>query len=323
VPSREPAPEIAEEVTGRELDKEVREELRTLTADNADTVAKHLVMAARLIDDDPELAYAHAKAAQRTAARVPSVREACGLAAYAAGKYSEALAELRAARRMSGSNINLPVMADCERGLGRPERALALASGKDVASLDREGRLEMRIVAAGARRDLGQLDAAVLTLQIPDLNDTRVHPWTPRLRFAYADALAAVGRTDEALDWFRRAADADPEGHTDADLRLAELEGLHFVDAEDDEGGVTAVAEETEEGEDATTAVDDAPVPAAQDQGAPVEVAPAGDAPAAVRPAVEQLTFDEPGDDPLAPTGSPAVAPAYGGELFQEPRTES
>jgi tetratricopeptide (TPR) repeat protein len=181
-------------------------------------------MTGYLIDDDPDTAYEHAKAARRTAARVASVREACGLAAYAAGHYAEALTELRTARRMSGLQTHLPVMADCERGLGRPERALALASSADVAALDPEGRLEMRIVASGARRDLGQFDAAVLTLQVRELDAPDVHPWTPRLRYAYADALLSAGRTDEAIDWFRRAADADPEGATDAEERLDELE---------------------------------------------------------------------------------------------------
>ena len=129
-PDRKPRavePPLPEDVTGRELDRSVRDELSSLARINADIVARHLVMAGRLVDEDPELAYEHARAAQARAGRVGAVREAAGLAAYATGRFAEALSELRAARRITGDDTLLPVLADCERGLGRPERALALA----------------------------------------------------------------------------------------------------------------------------------------------------------------------------------------------------
>ena len=126
-------------------------------------------------------------------------------------------------------------MADCERGLGRPERALALAGTPEAARLDAAGRIEMRIVASGARRDLGQLDAAVVTLQVPELKSPKLQPWTGRLRYAYADALLAAGREDEARDWFSRAVDADPDGLTDATERLEELDGTVYIDLLPDE----------------------------------------------------------------------------------------
>ena len=106
------------------------------------------------------------------------------MAAYAAGEFSSALTELRAAARISGSPDYLPMMADCERGLGRPERALALATSAESGRLDREGKVELLIVAAGARRDLGQADAAVLTLQVPALRARGAAPWLARLRYA-------------------------------------------------------------------------------------------------------------------------------------------
>ncbi len=92
-------------------------------------------MAAQLLDEDPELAYAHAQAAQRRAGRVGLVREALGIAAYQVGHYEEALRELRTARRLTGSSEHLAVMADCERGLGRPERALDLAASDEAKTL--------------------------------------------------------------------------------------------------------------------------------------------------------------------------------------------
>ncbi|MCA1224146.1 tetratricopeptide repeat protein [Streptomyces sp. 8L] len=209
----------------------MRQELMSLPKTLADDVARNLVMVAQLIDEDPEQAYAYSRIALRLASRVAAVREAAGFAAYATQKYAEALAEFRAARRMTG-NVDLwPVMADCERGLGRPERALAMAGESEVQKLDKAGQVEMRLVAAGARRDMGQLDAAIVTLQSPELASHAVHPWTARLRYAYADALLAAGREGEAREWFARANESDKDGATDASDRLAELDGIEFVDA--------------------------------------------------------------------------------------------
>ncbi|MFF7248205.1 hypothetical protein ACFZBU_30340 [Embleya sp. NPDC008237] len=231
---------IPEDVQAEELGAEARQELRGLPKTLADEVARNLVMIGRTVDEDPELAYKYAKVALRLASRVAAVREAAGIAAYMAGAYAEALSELRAARRMTGSSEHWAVMADCERGLGRPERALQMAGADEVKELDKAAQIELRIVAAGARRDLDQLDAAVVTLQVPELNSASTNPWVARLRFAYADALAAVGRDDEARDWFGRAAEADTTGETGAAERVAELDGLDFTDAldpdaEDDE----------------------------------------------------------------------------------------
>ncbi len=206
-------------------------------------------MAGRLAEDEPEQAYKHARAARRLASRVGIVREAAGIAAYHSGEWAEALAELRAARRLgAGDDSYLPVMADCERGLGRPERALDLVRSPEAEKLDPMGRVELRIVESGVRRDMGQYDAAVVTLQIPELRDRRLRPWSMRLFYAYADALVAAGREGEAADWFARAAAADRDGETDAAERYAEIEGLDIVDTEDEEG-----AEEAEGTEPAAT----------------------------------------------------------------------
>ncbi|MGG8406581.1 hypothetical protein ACM614_08100 [Streptomyces sp. 12297] len=211
----------------------MRQELLSLPKGLAEEVSKNLVMVARLIDDEPEEAYAYARIALRLASRVAAVREAAGFAAYATQKYSEALAEFRASKRMTGSVELWPVMADCERGLGRPERALAMAGEPEVQKLDKAGQVEMRLVAAGARRDMGQLDAAIVTLQSPELASSAVQPWTARLRYAYADALLAAEREDEAREWFAKTVEADKDGATDAADRLAALDGVEFVDAMD------------------------------------------------------------------------------------------
>ncbi|MEU6272274.1 hypothetical protein ABZ871_07600 [Streptomyces populi] len=241
----------------------MRQELQSLPKGLAEDVSRNLVMVARLIDEDPEGAYAYSRIALRLASRVAAVREAAGFAAYANQKFSEALAEFRAARRMTGSVELWPVMADCERGLGRPEKALEMAGAPEVQKLDKASQVEMRLVAAGARRDMDQLDAAIVTLQSPELASNSVQPWTARLRYAYADALLAAGRDGEAREWFAKTVESDKDGSTDASDRLAEMDGVEFVDAlvEDDEAGsedtAAAVAETGIHAEDEHQDADD------------------------------------------------------------------
>ncbi|WP_430868739.1 tetratricopeptide repeat protein [Demequina aurantiaca] len=158
------APEIPDEVTFDLLDKPARARLRTLSKDNAEDVARHLIMAGRLIDIDPERAYQHAQVAVARGGRVDIVREAAALTAYASGHYADALREFRTVRRLNGSSEHLPLMADCERGLGRPERAIALAQEPEAKTLDPDTTIELQIVIAGARTDMGNLEAALLTL---------------------------------------------------------------------------------------------------------------------------------------------------------------
>ena len=208
-------PDIPDDVTGEELDKSVRAELLSLSAENAKVVARHMVCVNLYMDIDPELSHKHAVAAAHHAGRLAVVRETAGYAAYRAGHYEIALKELRASHRISGDVSMWPVMADCERGLGNPLKALNLAGSNEVKRLAKPEEIEMRIVASGARRDLGEADAAVVTLQCKELNNS-VEPWALRLRYAYADALDAAGRKEEARDWFGKCAEVDPEEETDA-----------------------------------------------------------------------------------------------------------
>lgn len=221
--ARQNEPSLPEDVQPDELDPSVRQDLKSLSKDNADQVARHMIMAATLMADDPKLALRHARAAKDRAGRVGVVRETNGVAAYHAGEWKEALAELRAARRISGGAGLLAVMADCERGLGRPEKAIELGRSDEVRLLDDESRTELAIVVAGARRDMGDLDAAIIELEAQDLDPSRKDFEGARLFYAYADALAAAGRTDEAREWFNRSADLDPDGLLDAGDRAAEL----------------------------------------------------------------------------------------------------
>lgn len=234
-PTREPASRSAEQaqydgppldpsITGKELDRAILQQLKGLPEKLAARVARHLAAAGQLLESDPKTAYEHTLAARARAARIAVVREACGEAAYHAGEYAQALSELRAARRMNNNNDFLPVMADCERALGRPEKALDLARSPAVADLPDPIKAEMTIVEAGARRDLGQLDAALRTLESAPLRSRSRGEWVARLRYTYADTLLATGRTGEALEWFHRTVAVDGNQVTDAADRARDLE---------------------------------------------------------------------------------------------------
>lgn len=272
---------LPEDVDPRELDPESRRQLTSLVKETADLVARHLIMAGRLLEDDPEQALAHARAARALGGRVGVVREANGLVAYAAGEWSEALSELRTARRITGEPDHLPVMADCERALGRPDRALAVAEDPQVARLAPAARVEMMIVVSGARRDMGQPEAAAVALNVSALEGP-VRPWTARLRYAYADALLECGREDEARSWFARAAEVDELGETDADDRVLELDGVVFEDHEaaDEDSEEEASEDRTDAAVDSRTApskaVDESTTAASSQVSGDVDDDPAG-----------------------------------------------
>ena len=227
-PGRRPSrPPLPDEIGDVELDPSIRAELRSLGKPLADEIAAHLLAAGLLIDDNPAAALAHARYARSRAGRIGAVREAAGVAAYAAGEYAEALAELRAARRMSGDPSVLALIADSERALGRPERALRAAEDPALPRLERDEQIEVFLVVAGARRDLGQLDAALAMLQragaTADPAPGQSTASTARLYYAYADLLAAIGRSAEAKSWFERADAVDDVGATDAARRAREI----------------------------------------------------------------------------------------------------
>jgi tetratricopeptide (TPR) repeat protein len=248
-------------------------------------------MAGRLIDDEPELAFQHALAASRRGGRLAAVREAVGLTAYAAGHYGEALREFRTYRRISGSNVHLPVMADCERGLGRPDRALDVVRSEEAQDLDAPGKVELAIVAAGARADLGQLDAAVAELEIAQLDINRAFSYSPRLFRAYADALAAVGRTSEAEKWQKQAVvaenalglgvDEEPDiidlGWDEEEEAREEAERRRLLDRASSASGAAATAPAASEASAETTEASTTDASTTDAAGTEAVAAPAGE----------------------------------------------
>lgn len=222
-PQEPQGPRIPRDVEASQLAPEVRRELTTLSKTTADTIARHLVAAGNLLDEDPAAALEHAQAARTRSGRIAAIREAVGIAAYYCGDWTQALAELRAARRMGSRSQLLPMIADCERGVGRPEKAIELSRSPEAADLTGSDADEMRIVVAGARADLGQLEQALAALGSPPPDPAATGATAARLDYAYADILLALGRNEEALQWFLHAAAADIEGVTDAEDRISEL----------------------------------------------------------------------------------------------------
>ena len=196
-------------------------------------------------------------------------------------------------------------MADIERALGRPERAIDLARGPESRELGRAEAIELAIVAAGARRDLGEVDAAVVGLQLPELDPANREPWSARLFYAYADNLAAAGRVPEAVQWFVHAADADDVGETDAAARLAELTGEPLPDDDVEFGEEDTAAGERPADADAgeQEPEDDDPADDAVVEQAPVGETPAGDD-AEIEPVSESTEPSAP-TEITEPTASP------------------
>jgi tetratricopeptide (TPR) repeat protein len=207
-----------------------------LSKDNADGTARHLVAAGLQMEaDDLDAALEHALAASRRAGRVAGVRETLGVVYYRRGEWAKALGEFRTARRISGLSHLLPMMADTERGLGRPERALQMAATPEAKRLSPAEQIEMAIVVSGARTDMGQTAAAVQHLRDLAGAGSGREPWAARLRYAYAAALDADGRNEEAQAWYERAAEVDLEGETDVLELLGVEEDPQVIDLTPDE----------------------------------------------------------------------------------------
>jgi hypothetical protein len=210
-PNRAKSPVIPPEIQAEELPLAVRVQLKTLTEENAERVARHLAMVGLLIDDDPELAHRHAMAAVARAGRIGLVHEFAGVTAYNIGDFSLALRELLTHRRISGSNDQIALIADSERGMGRPEKALELGRSIDRAKLQPQQRVDLAIAMSGARLDMGEAHLALAELEIPELNPSKVFEYTVPLFRAYAECLRELSRDPEAKKWDDLAARADKQ----------------------------------------------------------------------------------------------------------------
>ncbi|WP_231938893.1 hypothetical protein [Brevibacterium sandarakinum] len=237
-------------------------------------MAKHLVSAGGFLDVDPERAYEHAKAAMARAGRVGLVREALGIAAYHVEKYDEAVRELRTHRRISGSNDNIALIADAERGRDKPRKALELFELAGELELDNDARTELVIVAAGAKSDLGDLKGARSLIEAEDFTQ-KPSGALVRLMAAYSEVLRLHGETemaDKYEELSRRTAkatgtlfgDEEPDPNLGVEIEtVEEIPDEELIEPEDqavdEEQSVGEAVDESDEAStDASTAADSA-----------------------------------------------------------------
>ncbi|MDR1799696.1 MAG: hypothetical protein LBR19_07450 [Bifidobacteriaceae bacterium] len=160
----EEAPPLPDHVVPEDLPEPIRDQLAGLGKENERLVARHLVMVLETLEEAPEVAYLHARAAADRAARVTVVREYAALASYYSGRWTEAVREIRTFQRLSGTKAYPQLLADALRGVGKPLEAIELIQKTNLTDLDESDRLELTLVQAGARADLGEFDAALALL---------------------------------------------------------------------------------------------------------------------------------------------------------------
>ncbi|WP_152031073.1 hypothetical protein [Agromyces aureus] len=248
------------------------------------------------LDDDPELAHQHALSAGRRAGRVAVVRETLAITAYATGDFALALRELRTYRRISGSNDQLPLLVDSERGVGRPDRALEVGRAVDRSELPAAVQVGLAIAMSGARLDLEQPELALSELEIPQLDPDRAFSYSPALFSAYAEVLDELGRSTDAADWRARAARAE-EALGGPELDLVEIYEVELEPELDDETGLDDETPEPAASDSSTDVVVDDEASAESGRGDVVEDDAAEDETAAVEaPDDEPEDLGDPGE---------------------------
>lgn len=201
------------------LSTDDRERLRGLSKEHAENIGLHILAAYTLEERDPELALEHAKWVAHQASRIDFARETLAFVAYRQGDYKLALREFRTAFRMNGFLDYLPFIADCERGMGEPKKAIETAMSDDAKYLRGESKAEMFLVYAGALGDLELWDKAIEIVHT--LGRSKGLAGEYRMRAVQAEQyfLEQAGHSDEAVA---------------LDQLLDKLE-LQYADAEEDE----------------------------------------------------------------------------------------
>ena len=212
-------PKMPKGIEWNMLSTDDRERLRGLSKEHAENIGLHILAAYTLEERDPELALEHAKWVAHQASRIDFARETLAFVAYRQGDYKLALREFRTAFRMNGFLDYLPFIADCERGMGEPKKAIETAMSDDAKYLRGESKAEMFLVYAGALGDLELWDKAIEIVHT--LGRSKGLAGEYRMRAVQAEQyfLEQAGRSDEAVA---------------LDQLLDKLE-LQYADAEEDE----------------------------------------------------------------------------------------
>ena len=221
--ARVPEPSVPDNVQATDLEASARRELRALGRANAENVSRHLVMVQRLLSTDPELAYQHARYAASHAGRVAVVRESAGIAAYLAGRYADALRDIRAARRLSGMDMHRAIEADCERGLGRHHQALKVAKEVDPRQLDDLEEAELAMVVSGVRHEMGQDELGLVVIEEAIMMFRGDRETLRRLHSVRADRLEDLGRASEAAAVRERIGEG-PRDDPEDDVEVYDIE---------------------------------------------------------------------------------------------------
>lgn len=221
--ARVPEPSVPDNVQAADLEASARRELRALGRANAENVSRHLVMVQRLLSTDPELAYQHARYAASHAGRVAVVRESAGIAAYLAGRYADALRDIRAARRLSGMDMHRAIEADCERGLGRHHQALKVAKEVDPRQLDDLEEAELAMVVSGVRHEMGQDELGLVVIEEAIMMFRGDRETLRRLHSVRADRLEDLGRASEAAAVRERIGEG-PRDDPEDDVEVYDIE---------------------------------------------------------------------------------------------------
>jgi tetratricopeptide (TPR) repeat protein len=207
-------------------DDVVKELRSTVRPGKGDILVKTFAdAAAAYAAEDYEQAIRLAEQSKHMALRAAAPRELLGLAFYRAGRWQEAIRELSAFRRLSGSAEQNPVLADCYRALGNPDKALGFCDEIDSARVSSAIFYEGAIVAAGALTDLGRVGEAVERLERLELDPPVPEEHHLRAWYVLGDLAERRGRFTQARSWFEAVAAADPE-LTDAQERADRLQGL-------------------------------------------------------------------------------------------------
>lgn len=195
------------------LGKEWTAELRDTTRPGQTERAYALVAKAlqAFMEGDYRRTVSLAAEAKQLALRSARVRELLGLALYNSGDFKEALRELLAFKRMSGSVEQNHLIADSYRATGRPDKAIEILAELNPKDVSEEVWTESLIVAASTLADQGQVDRALSYLSRGDLQPKEVQPHHLRLWYVRAEILDKGGKHDEARLQREKIAREDPD----------------------------------------------------------------------------------------------------------------